>query len=69
MRLFEFKNGDLPLVVSIPHGGTWIPDALTSRFTDASRAVKDTDWFLQQLCDFAVIGVVVSLLRNWIKQQ
>lgn len=52
MRLFEFKTGNQPLVLSIPHGGTWIPEELAKRFTAAGLAVKDTDWFLPRLYDF-----------------
>ena len=41
-----------PLVVSIPHTGTEVPPKLADRFTDAARALADTDWHLHDLYDF-----------------
>ncbi|REG58829.1 N-formylglutamate deformylase [Paraburkholderia sp. BL6669N2] len=52
-RVFDFKAGSLPLLVSIPHLGSIIPDDLLDGCTDAARTVADTDWHLDQLYDFA----------------
>ena len=52
MKPFEFRQGDSALVVSLPHSGTYIPDEIAARMTDAGRAVWDTDWHVPLLYDF-----------------
>jgi N-formylglutamate deformylase len=47
--LFETRRGSLPILISFPHSGTHIPEALRARFTAAARALPDTDWFVPQL--------------------
>lgn len=51
--VFTLHTGDLPLLVSVPHDGTHIPDALAGRMTDAARRVPDTDWHVARLYAFA----------------
>lgn len=48
-NLYEFHPGQLPLVISFPHSGDWIPEDLRSRMTSEGQASPDTDWFLPQL--------------------
>src|SRR5690349_4239797 len=52
MNLYEFTPGSAPLLVSIPHCGTHIPDDLASGMTPAALEVPDTDFHLPQLYDF-----------------
>ena len=41
------------VIASIPHTGTWLPDALLPRLaSDAMRALPMTDWHLHELYDF-----------------
>jgi len=49
---YEFTAGRTPLLVSMPHVGTHIPEAIAGRMTDAARAVPDTDWHVDRLYDF-----------------
>jgi N-formylglutamate deformylase len=53
MELFRFKQGTRPLLVSMPHVGTHIPDAIKRRMMPIAHTVPDTDWHLEQLYDFA----------------
>jgi len=53
MQLIEFLEGDSPLLVSIPHGGTALPQSMTENFSDATFRLADTDWHLRRLYDFA----------------
>jgi formiminoglutamase len=46
-------SGDAPLVVSLPHTGTDIPETLASRLVSPWLARKDTDWWVDRLYDFA----------------
>jgi N-formylglutamate amidohydrolase len=51
--LFDLHRGNAPLIVDVPHAGTYIPDALALRMTSAARAVPDTDWHVDRLYAFA----------------
>jgi N-formylglutamate deformylase len=46
---FVTAIGSSPLVISIPHAGTGIPESLAARFTPAALAVPDTDWHVPLL--------------------
>lgn len=50
---FVLHRGTRPLLVSMPHAGTHVPDGLAARLTDEARTVPDTDWHLERLYDFA----------------
>ena len=58
---FRFIQGTQPLLISMPHVGTYVPPLLAERFTPEARQVHDTDWHLERLYDFA-IGLGASLL-------
>jgi len=52
---FQFRAGPaagLPLLVSMPHVGTDIPDDIAARLTPAALEKADTDWHLRQLYGF-----------------
>jgi N-formylglutamate deformylase len=51
-KLFHLREGGLPLVVSIPHAGTYLPDDVQARLTPVGRAVVDTDWHVDKLYEF-----------------
>ncbi len=53
MTLCEIERGDSPLVVDVPHAGTYVPEAIAARLTPAARAVPDTDWHVEKLFAFA----------------
>lgn len=56
--LYEFHKGRVPLIISIPHAGTKIPDSIFGRFSNAGKKLPDTDWFVPRLYEFAKdIGV------------
>ncbi len=50
---YALQCGATPLVLSLPHIGIEIPEALKSRYVDRALAVEDTDWHLEKLYDFA----------------
>ena len=53
MDIFKLHKGTAPLLVSVPHDGTAVPDDIAARLTDAAREVPDTDWHIARLYDFA----------------
>ena len=55
--LFRFRQGIGSLVVSCPHAGTTIPDAIRARMTKAGLGLPDTDWNVDRLYDFLPNGV------------
>ncbi len=50
--IFRYSDGELPLLVSVPHDGRRIPDDIRERMTQAGRDIPDTDWHVAQLYDF-----------------
>ncbi|MBV8665262.1 MAG: N-formylglutamate deformylase [Burkholderiaceae bacterium] len=49
---FIFRQGRTPLLVSMPHVGTHIPEQISRGMTPAAHRLADTDWHLDQLYDF-----------------
>ena len=45
--------GDSPLIISVPHAGTAVPQELAPRLTPMALALPDTDWHVTRLYDFA----------------
>lgn len=62
MQPFELSLGSIPLLVSIPHGGTCIPDVVKSTMTKSALRLPDTDWHVPKLYDF-VRQLDVSVLE------
>ena len=58
---FELHCGSVPLLVSMPHVGTHIPDELKPGYVPRALAVEDTDWHLERLYGF-VRGMGASLI-------
>ena len=46
-------RGTAPLLVSLPHDGSAIPEPLAARMTPAARRAPDTDWHVSRLYAFA----------------
>lgn len=59
--VFTFKPGDSPLLISMPHVGTYLPPAIAERLTPTARQVPDTDWHLERLYALPT----TSALRYW----
>jgi len=53
MTPFSLRQGSQPLLVSIPHMGTEIPEPLRGSYVERALAVEDTDWHLDRLYAFA----------------
>jgi N-formylglutamate deformylase len=50
--LFEYLPGNLPLLISFPHSGSYVPPELEARLRPEALDLPDTDWFVPQLYDF-----------------
>lgn len=53
MDLWHRHVGTTPLLIDVPHCGTFVPPALADGFTVAGRRLLDTDWHVDKLYDFA----------------
>jgi len=53
MDTLILHRGAAPLIVSVPHDGTAVPDDIAARLTDSARRVPDTDWHIARLYAFA----------------
>ena len=49
---YRFTAGAAPMLVSIPHAGTAVPDDMTERFTEPAKSLPDTDWHVERLYNF-----------------
>jgi N-formylglutamate deformylase len=46
---FTLHAGSAPLLISLPHDGSEIPDALAARMAPSARRAPDTDWHVSRL--------------------
>ena len=60
----SLHRGTTPLIVSVPHSGTALPDDLKSRLTPLALAQPDTDWYVDRLYDFVpTLGATLLVAR------
>lgn len=52
-------RGEGPVVLGMPHTGTWLPDAVQSALNTRGRALSDTDWHVERLHDGLLPGATV----------
>ncbi len=63
--IFTLHRGSTPLLVSLPHDGSAIPDALAVRMTPEARRAPDTDWHVSRLYSFArELGASILVPRH-----
>lgn len=49
MNPVEVSEGDSPIILGMPHGGTYLPTEIESRLNPCGRAMADTDWHIKTL--------------------
>ena len=59
---YAYRRGPSPLIVSMPHVGTFVPHSLGSRLADCAARRPDTDWHLHRLYDF-LEAIGASVIR------
>ena len=52
MDPYRFTPGTAPLLVSMPHVGTYLPAEIMARLSAAAGGLPDTDWHVDCLYDF-----------------
>jgi N-formylglutamate deformylase len=64
-EIFTLHRGHRPLLLSLPHVGSALPDWLTPRLVPRALQTEDTDWHLDRLYGFArALGVSVLVPRH-----
>jgi N-formylglutamate amidohydrolase len=67
--IYRFTPGASPVLISVPHAGTYVPAAIAARMTDDALALPDTDWHVDRLYDFAAslgIGMIVATHSRYV---
>lgn len=63
--IYTLHRGTAPLLVSLPHDGSHIPDQLAARMVPSARRAPDTDWHVSVLYDFAKeLGASIIVPRH-----
>lgn len=63
--IYDFQRGNSPLLVSMPHVGTLLPEQMKQRMTAAALQLPDTDWDVHCLYDFLPDLNVSTLRANY----
>lgn len=53
MQVVDVVERGSPLILSMPHGGTGLPDEVAAGLNETGRAIPDTDWWIDRVYDFA----------------
>ncbi len=51
MKPIEVRSGHSPLVLAMPHSGTFVPSEIMKRLNERGQALADTDWHIPRLYD------------------
>jgi N-formylglutamate amidohydrolase len=51
--IYSLTPGETPLLISVPHAGTAIPQSISDRLVDEARGTPDADWHVDRLYGFA----------------
>ena len=63
--VMTLHRGSVPLLVSLPHDGSDIPDPFAARMTPSARRAPDTDWHVARLYAFARALGASILVPQW----
>lgn len=63
MQLYELKKSGGPLIISIPHAGTYLPEDIKKCLTPEALELPDTDWHVPLLYEDFVRANNVTLIQ------
>ncbi len=49
MTPVEITRGDSPVILGLPHTGTWLPEDIRARLNPRGQELADTDWHIHEL--------------------
>ncbi len=56
MNPVEIHQGDSPIVLGLPHTGTFVPDVILADLNPRGRGLDDTDWHIHTLYEGVLAG-------------
>jgi hypothetical protein len=59
MTPVEITRGDGPVVLGLPHTGTFLPEDIRADLNDRGRQLTDTDWHIERLYDGLLPGATL----------
>lgn len=69
-KIIEAKAPLVPIIVSVPHCGTYFPDEIRADYKQhLIQQPDDTDWFVEKLYDFAPalgITMITAVNSRWV---
>jgi len=63
MANYTLQRGSAPLLISLPHDGSFIPEEIAARLQPPSRRSPDTDWHVGRLYEPLAQKLGASVLR------
>jgi len=63
MTTFTLQRGRAPLLISLPHDGSFIPADIARRMSPAARRSPDTDWHVARLYEPLAQALGASVLK------
>lgn len=69
-KIIEPKTSKVPIIITVPHAGTYIPGDIKSKMnSELSDKLDDTDWFIDKLYGFATdlgITIITANYSRWV---
>ena len=59
MTPFEIRPGDSPVILAMPHTGTYVPRDIFARLTPLGQTLSDTDWHIERLYEGLLPGATI----------
>ncbi len=56
MKTHEVFHGDSPVILGLPHTGTYVPDEIRAKLNPRGQELADTDWHIEKLYDGLLPG-------------
>ena len=68
LTLYNEKVHSYPIIINIPHSGTFVPDEIRTLMKD-NIILPNSDWFLPELYDFMIdmgITIIASNINRYV---
>lgn len=56
MNPVSINHGNSPIVLGLPHTGTYVPGSIFSKLTPLGKTLSDTDWHIEKLYDGLLVN-------------
>jgi len=68
MQIVKILEGDSPIILTQPHGGTYIPRNILNKYNETGLRISDTDWHINKLYDGLLEGasVIEALFSRYV---